>query len=61
MFELNDIELGKLKVFNISEARASFKEILEEEKGRVIITKHGKPIRALVSMEELKKKFSKDV
>ncbi len=52
MFEIQDKKLGKLKVFNVSEARANFATVLKENNAKIVITRHGRPSKILVNYQE---------
>jgi prevent-host-death family protein len=51
MFEVEDEKLGRLKIFNVSEARAQFAHVLKEG-AKVVITRHGRPSKILINYEE---------
>ncbi len=52
MFEIQDERLGKLKIFNVTEARANFADVLREGTAKVVVTRHGRPTKILLSYEE---------
>jgi prevent-host-death family protein len=52
MFEIEDRKLGRLKVFNVTEARAHFAAVLKEDQAKVVITRHGRPSKILINYEE---------
>ena len=52
MFEIQDERLGKLKIFNVTEARANFADVLREGAAKVVVTRHGRPTKILLSYEE---------
>jgi len=52
MFEIQDERLGKLKIFNVTEARANFADVLREGSAKVVVTRHGRPTKILLSYEE---------
>ena len=52
MFEIQDEKLGKLKIFNVTEARANFATVLKEHHAKVVITNHGRPTKILIPYEE---------
>jgi len=52
MFEIHDERLGKLKIFNVTEARANFAEVLKEGNAKVVVTRHGRPTKILISYDE---------
>jgi prevent-host-death family protein len=52
MFEIHDERLGKLKIFNVTEARANFADVLREGHAKVVVTRHGRPTKILLSYEE---------
>lgn len=52
MFEINDERLGKLKIFNVTEARANFADVLREPDAKVVVTRHGRPTKILLNYEE---------
>src|SRR3989338_3657627 len=55
MFEYIDEKLGKVKVVNVTEARASMASIMNDKDVSYIITKNNKPIRVIVHYDILKK------
>ena len=52
MFEIQDERLGKLKIFNVTEARANFADVLKEPNAKVVVTRHGRPTKILLSYDE---------
>jgi prevent-host-death family protein len=52
MFEIQDERFGKMKIYNVSEARANFKEVLREEESKIVVTRHGRPTKILIPFEE---------
>ena len=52
MFEINDERLGRLKIFNVTEARANFADVLKEGTAKVVVTRHGRPTKIMLSYEE---------
>ncbi len=52
MFEMEDSKLGKLKVYNVTEARANFASVLREKEAKVVVTWHGRPFKVLVDYQE---------
>ncbi len=52
MFEIQDERFGKMKIYNVSEARANFKEVLREDEAKVVVTRHGRPTKILIPFEE---------
>jgi len=52
MFEMDDSKLGRLKVYNVTEARANFASVLREKDAKVVITWHGRPSKVLVDYQE---------
>jgi len=52
MFEINDERLGKLKIFNVTEARANFADVLREPDAKVVVTRHGRPTKILLNYDE---------
>jgi len=52
MFEIHDERLGKLKIFNVTEARANFADVLKEGNAKVVVTRHGRPTKILISYDE---------
>lgn len=52
MFEMEDSKLGKLKVYNVTEARANFASVLREKDAKVVVTWHGRPSKVLVDYQE---------
>ncbi len=55
MFEMEDSKLGKLKVYNVTEARANFASVLREKDAKVVVTWHGRPSKVLVDYQEYSK------
>lgn len=53
MFEVDDKNLGKAKVVNITEARQSMASIMTDQDFSYIITKNNQPIRVILSYEVL--------
>lgn len=52
MFEMEDSKLGRLKVYNVTEARANFASVLREKDAKVVVTWHGRPFKVLVDYQE---------
>ena len=52
MFEIHDERLGRLKIFNVTEARANFAEVLKEDGAKVVVTRHGRPTKILIRYDE---------
>ncbi|HCU26129.1 MAG TPA: hypothetical protein DF383_14030 [Deltaproteobacteria bacterium] len=52
MFEIQDERLGQLKIFNVTEARANFAEVLKEDSAKVVVTRHGRPTKILIPYDE---------
>src|SRR5262249_34037512 len=52
MFEIHDERLGRLKIFNVTEARANFAEVLKEDEANVVVTRHGRPTKIMIDYEE---------
>lgn len=52
MFEIHDERIGHLKIFNVTEARANFADVLKENNAKVVVTRHGRPTKILISYEE---------
>jgi prevent-host-death family protein len=52
MFEIHDERIGHLKIFNVTEARANFADVLKESNAKVVVTRHGRPTKILISYEE---------
>ncbi len=52
MFEIRDERIGHLKIFNVTEARANFADVLKENNAKVVVTRHGRPTKILISYEE---------
>jgi len=52
MFEIHDERIGHLKIFNVTEARANFADVLKESDAKVVVTRHGRPTKILISYEE---------
>ncbi|GEM_PF-2434663 len=55
MFEMDDSKLGRLKVYNVTEARANFASVLREKEAKVVVTWHGRPFKVLVDYQEFSK------
>lgn len=55
MFEFEDSKLGRLKVINITEARANIASIMNDEEFNYVITKNNKPVRAIINYADFKK------
>lgn len=55
MFEIEDSKFGKIKVVNITEARASMASIMTDKTYNYVITKNNRPIRIIVNFETYKK------
>lgn len=55
MFEYIDEKLGKVKVVNVTEARASMASIMNDKEVSYVITKNNQPIRVIVNYDVLKK------
>ncbi|MBF0104855.1 MAG: type II toxin-antitoxin system Phd/YefM family antitoxin [Deltaproteobacteria bacterium] len=53
MIEYTDKYLGKVRVLNVTEARASFAAVLSDHGYNYIITKNNKPLRVLIDYEDL--------
>ena len=51
MFEIKDQDLGKLKIYNVTEARANFAEVLKD-RSNTVVTRHGKPMKAIIDYSE---------
>ena len=52
MFEIHDERIGHIKIFNVTEARANFADVLKESDAKVVVTRHGRPTKILISYEE---------
>lgn len=52
MFEIHDERIGHLKIFNVTEARANFADVLKENNAKVVVTRHGRPTKILISYDE---------
>lgn len=52
MFELEDEKLGRLKIYNVTEARANFASVLREKDAKIVITWHGRPFKVLIDYQE---------
>lgn len=52
MFEIHDERIGHLKIYNVTEARANFADVLKEVDAKVVVTRHGRPTKILISYEE---------
>lgn len=55
MFEFEDSKLGRLKVINITEARANIASIMNDGEFNYVITKNNKPVRAIINYGDFKK------
>ena len=55
MIEYHDDKLGKVKVLNVTEARANFASVLKDADFHYIITKNNRPIRIIVDFEEFER------
>lgn len=51
MFDIQDEKLGKVKVVNVTEARASMASIMNNHDVSYIITKNNKPIRLILNFD----------
>ena len=51
MFEFQDDKLGKVKVINVTEARASIASIMGDKDSNYVITKNNRPIRVIVNYD----------
>lgn len=54
MLEYFDEKLGKIKLVNVTEARANFAKLLADESHYYVITKNNKPQRVVISYEEFR-------
>lgn len=61
MFEMEDSKLGKLKVYNVTEARANFASVLREKDAKVVVTWHGRPSKVLVDYQEYSKLLQQQI
>lgn len=52
MIEYTDKNLGKIKVLNVTEARANFASVLGDADSHYIITKNNKPLRVIVNYKD---------
>lgn len=52
MLEYLDENLGKIKLVNVTEARANFAKLLSDETHYYVITKNNKPQRVVISYDE---------
>lgn len=52
MFEFDNNKSGKVKVLNVTEARAHFSELLGDLSAHYVITKNNKPLRVVISYQE---------
>jgi len=52
MIEYDEDKLGKIKVLNVTEARANFSNVLKDGSRYYVITKNNKPIRAIINYED---------
>lgn len=52
MIEYNDKKGGKIKVVNVTEARANFAEVLGDNRASYVVTKNSKPVRAIIDYED---------
>lgn len=54
MFEYVDDKLGKVKLINVTEARANFAKLLSDSDTYYVITKNNKPQRVVISYDEFR-------
>lgn len=52
MFEFDNNKTGKVKVLNVTEARANFSDLLSDLSAHYVITKNNKPLRVVISYSE---------
>lgn len=52
MIEYNDKKSGKIKVANVTEARANFADVLSDTNVSYVVTKNNKPVRAIIDYED---------
>lgn len=52
MIEYNDKKGGKIKVANVTEARANFADVLGDTHISYVVTKNNKPVRAIIDYED---------
>lgn len=52
MFEIQDEKIGKLRIFNVTEARANFADVLKEKDAKVVVTRHGRPTKIFINYDE---------
>lgn len=52
MFEYIDDKMGKVKLINVTEARANFSKVLSDMKSYYVITKNNKPQRVVINYDE---------
>lgn len=55
MIEYTDKKLGKMKVLNVTEARANFASVLNDHRNHYIITKNNKPVRVMIDYADYEK------
>lgn len=55
MFEFIDEKLGRVKVINITEARASMALIMNDKEFNYVITKNNRPVRVIINYDTYKK------
>lgn len=55
MFEFSDEKLGRFKVINITEARASMATIMGDKEFNYIVTKNNHPVRVIINYDTYKK------
>ncbi|EKD51898.1 MAG: hypothetical protein ACD_62C00164G0003 [uncultured bacterium] len=55
MIEYFDNKLGKVKVLNVTEARANFANVLRDAGSQYLITKNNKPLRVIIDYSELER------
>lgn len=55
MFEFEDERLGKIKIVNITEARANIASIMQDKETSYVITKNNRPVRVIVSFETFRR------
>ncbi len=55
MFEFIDEKLGRVKVINITEARASMAMIMNDKEFNYVITKNNRPVRVIINYDTYKK------
>lgn len=55
MFEFEDSKLGRVKVVNITEARAAIASMMNDQEFNYVITKNNKPVRVVINYDTFRK------